>query len=148
MEQKIALNPTIVDINKAKVLRKGKDISIITYGTGVYKSLKAAKELATVGIDAEVIDLRVLHPLDEETFLASVTKTHRAIIIEDAWRSVSISSEISARIMEKAFYELDAPVQRLCGVEVPIPYSAHMEEASVPQQNDIVNAVKKMIRHD
>lgn len=148
MEQKIALNPTIVDINKAKVLRKGKDISIITYGTGVYKSLKAAEELATVGIDAEVIDLRVLHPLDEETFLPSVTKTHRAIIIEDAWRSVSISSEISARIMEKAFYELDAPVQRLCGVEVPIPYSAHMEEASVPQQNDIVNAVKKMIRHD
>lgn len=148
MEQKIVLNPTIVDINKAKVLRKGKDISIITYGTGVYKSLKAAEELATVGIDAEVIDLRVLHPLDEETFLASVTKTHRAIIIEDAWRSVSISSEISARIMEKAFYELDAPVQRLCGVEVPIPYSAHMEEASVPQQNDIVNAVKKMIRHD
>lgn len=148
MEQKIVLNPTIVDINKAKVLRKGKDISIITYGTGVYKSLKAAEELATVGIDAEVIDLRVLHPLDEETFLASVAKTHRAIIIEDAWRSVSISSEISARIMEKAFYELDAPVQRLCGVEVPIPYSAHMEEASVPQQNDIVNAVKKMIRHD
>lgn len=148
MEQKIALNPTIVDIKKAKVLRKGKDISIITYGTGVYKSLKAAEELATVGIDAEVIDLRVLHPLDEETFLASVAKTHRAIIIEDAWRSVSISSEISARIMEKAFYELDAPVQRLCGVEVPIPYSAHMEEASVPQQNDIVNAVKKMIRHD
>ncbi|WP_269685443.1 alpha-ketoacid dehydrogenase subunit beta [Flavobacterium lacustre] len=148
MEEKIDLNPTIVDINKAKVLRKGKDISIITYGTGVYKSLQAAIELAAVGIDAEVIDLRVLHPLDEETFLASVAKTHRAIIVEDAWRSVSISSEISARIMEKAFYELDAPVQRLCGIEVPIPYSAHMEEASVPQQNDIINAVKKMIRHD
>jgi pyruvate dehydrogenase E1 component beta subunit len=148
IEQKIALNPTIVDINKAKVLRKGKDISIITYGTGVYKSLEAAVELAAVGIDAEVIDLRVLHPLDEDTFLASVAKTHRAIIVEDAWRSVSISSEISARIMEKAFYELDAPVQRLCGIEVPIPYSAHMEEASVPQQNDIINAVKKMIRHD
>ena len=148
MEHKIALNPTIVDINKAKVLRKGKDISIITYGTGVYKSLQAAIELAAVGIDAEVIDLRVLHPLDEDTFLASVAKTHRAIIVEDAWRSVSISSEISARIMEKAFYELDAPVQRLCGIEVPIPYSAHMEEASVPQQNDIINAVKKMIRHD
>lgn len=148
MEHKIALNQTIVDINKAKVLRKGKDISIITYGTGVYKSLQAAIELAAVGIDAEVIDLRVLHPLDEDTFLASVAKTHRAIIVEDAWRSVSISSEISARIMEKAFYELDAPVQRLCGIEVPIPYSAHMEEASVPQQNDIINAVKKMIRHD
>ena len=148
MEHKIALNQTIVDINKAKVLRKGKDISIITYGTGVYKSLQAAIELAAVGIDAEVIDLRVLHPLDEDTFLASVAKTHRAIIVEDAWRSVSISSEISARIMEKAFYELDAPVQRLCGIEVPIPYSAHMEEASVPQQNDIVNAVKKIIRHD
>jgi pyruvate dehydrogenase E1 component beta subunit len=129
-------------------LREGSAISIITYGTGVYKSLEAAAELALVGIDAEVIDLRVLRPLDERTFLESVAKTHRVLIVEDAWRSVSISSEISARIMEKAFYDLDAPVQRLCGVEVPIPYPAHLEEASIPQKNDIVNAVKKMIRHD
>jgi pyruvate dehydrogenase E1 component beta subunit len=130
------------------VLREGTAISIITYGTGVYKCLEAAAELATVGIEAEIIDLRVLRPLDEKTFLASVAKTHRALVVEDAWRSVSVSSEISARIMEQGFYDLDAPVQRLCGAEVPIPYSAHMEEAAIPQKKDIVNTVKKMIRHD
>ncbi|MGO4904255.1 alpha-ketoacid dehydrogenase subunit beta [Flavobacterium sp. W20_MBD1_R3] len=148
LEKEIAADLGFIDITKAKVLREGSAISIITYGTGVYKSLEAAAELALVGIDAEVIDLRVLRPLDERTFLESVAKTHRVLIVEDAWRSVSISSEISARIMEKAFYDLDAPVQRLCGVEVPIPYPAHLEEASIPQKNDIVNAVKKMIRHD
>ena len=87
-------------------------------------------------------------PLDEDTFLASVTKTHRAIIVEEAWRSVSISSEVSSRIMEKAFYDLDAPVQRLCGIEVPIPYPNHLEQKAIPQTVDIVNAVKKMIHHD
>lgn len=148
LEKEIAADLGFIDITKAKVLREGSAITIITYGTGVYKSLEAAAELALVGIDAEVIDLRVLRPLDERTFLESVAKTHRVLIVEDAWRSVSISSEISARIMEKAFYDLDAPVQRLCGVEVPIPYPAHLEETSIPQKNDIVNAVKKMIRHD
>ena len=148
LEKEIAADLGFIDITKATVLREGSAISIITYGTGVYKSLEAAVELALIGIDAEVIDLRVLRPLDERTFLESVAKTHRVLIVEDAWRSVSISSEISARIMEKAFYDLDAPVQRLCGVEVPIPYPAHLEEASIPQKNDIVNAVKKMIRHD
>jgi pyruvate dehydrogenase E1 component beta subunit len=148
MEKEISADLGIVDITKAKVLRTGKDISIITYGTGVYKCLEAAAELATVGIDAEIIDLRVLRPLDDLTYLASVTKTHRVLIVEDAWRSVSISSEVSARIMEKIFYDLDAPVQRLCGVEVPIPYPAHLEQGAIPQQNDIVNAVKKMIHHD
>lgn len=148
LEKEIATDLGIIDITKAKVLREGSAISIITYGTAVYKSLEAAAELALVGIDAEVIDLRVLRPLDERTFLASVAKTHRVLVVEDAWRSVNISSEISARIMEKAFYDLDAPVQRLCGVEVPIPYPAHLEEAAIPQKNDIVNAIKKMIRHD
>lgn len=148
LEKEIPENSGAVNLTEAKVLRAGKDLSIITYGTGVYKCLEAAAELATVGMDAEVIDLRILRPLDEKTFLASVAKTHRVLVVEDAWRSISISSEISARIMEKAFYDLDAPVQRLCGVEVPIPYPLHLEEASVPQKNDIVNAVKKMIHHD
>lgn len=148
LERKIATDAGAVDISKAKVLKEGKDISIITYGAAVYKCLEAATELAIIGIDAEVIDLRVLRPLDEETFLASVAKTHRVLVVEDAWRSVSISSEISSRIMEKAFYELDAPVQRLCGVEVPIPYPLHLEDASIPQKNDIVNEVKKMMSHD
>lgn len=147
-EKEIAANITDVDINKTKVRRVGKDISIITYGTGVYKCMDAANELAAIGIDTEVVDLRVLRPLDEETILASVSKTHRALIVEDAWKSVSISSEISARIMEKIFYELDAPVARLCGVEAPIPYPVHLEDASVPQKNDIINAVKKILNHD
>lgn len=148
LEREIDANAGVVAISTAKVMKEGKDISIITYGAGVYKCLEATAELATMGIDAEVINLRVLRPLDEETFLASVAKTHRVLIVEDAWRSVSISSEISSRIMEKAFYELDAPVQRLCGVEVPIPYPLHLEDASIPQKNDIINEVKKMMRYD
>ena len=89
--------------------------------------------------------LRVLRPLDEAAILESVTRTHRALIVEDAWRSVSVSSEVSARIMEKCFYELDAPVQRVCGVEVPIPYPKHLEDATVPQPADIVAAVHQLM---
>lgn len=148
MEKEIPANITLVDIRKTKVRRAGKDISIITYGTGVYKCIDAANELAAIGIDAEIVDLRVLRPLDKETILASVSKTHRALLVEDAWKSVSISSEISAHIMEKIFYELDAPVLRLSGVEAPIPYPIHLEEASIPQKNDIINAVKKIMNHD
>jgi pyruvate dehydrogenase E1 component beta subunit len=148
MESEIAAAAGAVDITQAKVRRQGKDISIVTYGAGVYKSLEAAAELATAGIDAEVVDLRVLRPLDEATVIASVHKTHRALIVEEAWRSVSISAEISARIMENAFYDLDAPVQRLCGVEVPVPYPKHLEDASIPQKDDIVRTVKRMLQHD
>ncbi len=137
-----------VDITKAKILREGKDISILTYGTGVYKTLEAAEELATAGIAAEVIDLRILRPLDDDTIMASVAKTHRALIVEDASRSVSISSEVSARITENCFYELDAPTHRLCGVEVPIPYPKHLEDAAVPQPAQIVSIVKKIMQHD
>lgn len=148
MEGEIPESAVEIDISKAKVRREGKDLSIITYGAAVYKSLEAAEELAASGIDVEVVDLRILRPLDDPTFIASVSKTHRVLIVEDAWRSVSISSEVSARIIEQAFYELDAPIIRLCGVEVPIPYPLHLEEASVPQKSDIVETVKKMIRHD
>lgn len=146
LEKEIPADAGAVDITHAKVRREGKDISIITYGAGVYKALDSAAELAAAGIDAEVVDLRVLRPLDEATVIASVAKTHRALVVEEAWRSGGMAAEISARIMEKAFYELDAPVQRLCGVEAPIPYPKHLEDASVPQIADIVNAVKKMIR--
>lgn len=148
MEAEINKNTGIADITKAKVLRAGNDISIVTYGGAVHKCMQAAFELEMLGIDAEVIDLRILRPMDEATILASVAKTHKVLLVEDAWRSVSISSEISARIMEKAFYELDAPVHRLCGLEVPIPYPKHLEEASVPQVTDIVNRVKKIVQHD
>jgi len=147
MEASIPENIEPVDIEHAKVRRTGKDISIITYGAGVYKALDAAAELAKTGIDAEVIDLRVLRPLDEKTIIESVTKTHRALIVEEAWKSVSISSEVSARIMENCFYELDTPVQRLCGIEVPIPYPKHLEDASIPQKNQIIEATTKILGH-
>lgn len=147
-EAEIAADSGAVNITKAKVRREGKDISIITYGAGLYKTLDAANELAQMGIDAEVVDLRVLRPLDEITIFNSVKKTHRALLVEEAWASVNVSSEVSARIMENVFYDLDEPVQRLGGLEVPIPYSKHLEDASIPQQSDIVNKVKKMIQHD
>jgi pyruvate dehydrogenase E1 component beta subunit len=147
-EAEIAANAGAVDITRAKVLREGKDISLITYGAAVYKTLDAANELANMGIDAEVIDIRVLRPLDNETIFNSVKKTHKALLVEEAWGAVNVSSEVSARIMENIFYELDAPVQRLAGVEVPIPYPKHLEKASVPQTTDIINKVKKMLQHD
>lgn len=147
-EAPIAVNAGAVDITHAKVLREGKDISIITYGAAVCKTLDAANELAAIGIDAEVIDLRVLHPLDNETIFNSVKKTHRALLVEEAWPSVNVSSEVCARIMEHVFYELDAPVQRLAGIEVPIPYPKHLEDAAIPQQADIIDKVKKILQHD
>jgi pyruvate dehydrogenase E1 component beta subunit len=126
MESEIPSGSGAVDIDNAKVRREGKDLSIITYGPGVYKALAAAEILASSGIDVEIIDLRVLNPIDDETIINSVAKTHKALIVEEAWRSVSISSEIISRIMEKAFFSLDAPVERLCGIEVPIPYPKHL----------------------
>jgi pyruvate dehydrogenase E1 component beta subunit len=147
-EEEIAVDAGAVDITNARVRRQGKDISIITYGAAVYKALEAAELLAAEGVDAEVVDLRVLRPIDDATVMASVRKTHRALLVEEAWKSVNVSSEISARIMEEAFYELDAPVQRLAGIEVPIPYPKHLEDASIPQKEDIVQTVKKMLRHD
>jgi pyruvate dehydrogenase E1 component beta subunit len=146
LEGEIPEDAGAVDMHKAKVRKEGKDLSLITYGTGVYKALEAAEILARDGMDIEVVDLRVLRPLDEETFLASIAKTHRALIVEDAWKSVSISSEVSARIMEKAFFELDLPVERLCGVEVPIPYPKHLEDASVPQVQDLIDRVRKILK--
>jgi pyruvate dehydrogenase E1 component beta subunit len=147
-EGEIPGNAGAVDITHAKVLREGKDISIITYGAAVYKTLDAATELAAMGIDAEVVDVRILRPLDNETIFNSVKKTHRALLVEEAWGSVNVSSEVSARIMEHNFYDLDAPVQRLGGIEVPIPYPKHLEDAALPQQADIINKVKKMLPHD
>jgi len=131
-----------VDIHSAIVRRPGKDVTVVTYGGTLFKTLDAAAELAKDGIEAEVIDLRVLRPLDAETVLASVTKTRRAVIVDEGWRSGSLSAEISARIMEGAFWELDAPVGRVCSAEVPIPYPHHLEEAALPQAAAIVAAAK------
>lgn len=134
-----------VDIDRAIVRRQGGDLTIITYSASLFKSLEAAEALAREGIEAEVIDLRTLRPLDDATYLASIAKTHRALIVDEGWRSGSISAEISARIMEQAFYDLDLPVMRLCSAEVPIPYARHMEEAALPQVSTIIAAAKRMV---
>lgn len=137
-------NGAVVDIEKAKVRREGSDVSILTYGIGVSKSLKAAEQLSAQGIEAEVVDLRMLRPLDNETIFESVAKTSRAVIVDEGWKSGGISAEISARITEELFYDLDCPVERVCGAEVPAPYAKHLEQASLPQPEMIVETVKKM----
>ena len=137
-----------VDIDQARVLRPGTDVSILTYGASVFKALDAADTLVQDGIEAEVIDLRTLRPLDDATILASVAKTHRVVIVDEGWRSGSISAEISARIMEQAFYDLDAPVARICSAEVPMPYAYHLEQATMPQAETIVTTVQNMGRAD
>ena len=135
-------NSGSVDIRSAKVRRAGKDVAIVTYGGSLSKALEAAATLAAEGIDAEVLDLRVLRPLDDATIMASVAKCRRAVIVDEGWRSVSLAAELMARIVEQAFYELDAPVARVCVEEVPIPYAKHMEDAALPQADKIVAAVK------
>ena len=131
-----------VEISRAAVRRPGKDVSLITYGGSLYKTLDAAAELAKDGIEAEVIDLRSLRPLDDATIMASVGKTRRAVIVDEGWRSGSLAAEISARIVEQAFWSLDAPVGRVCSAEVPIPYPQHLEQAAIPQTPAIVAAAR------
>ncbi|HVN63382.1 MAG TPA: alpha-ketoacid dehydrogenase subunit beta [Candidatus Binataceae bacterium] len=145
MEGDIAADAGAVEIEKAAIRRSGTDVSLIAYGGTLHKALQAAEELSGGGINAEVLDLRVLRPLDNAAILDSVTRTHRAVIVDEGWRSGSISAEISARIMEGAFYELDAPVDRVCSAEVPVPYAKHLEEAAIPQVPAIVAAVRRMV---
>ncbi len=135
--------PPAVDIVHAAVRRAGHDVTLITYGGSLGKTLVAADELAGDGIDAEVIDLRVLRPLDDETIFASVQKTRRAVIVDEGWRTCSLSAELAARIGEHAFYDLDAPIGRVCSAEVPIPYAKHLEDAAVPQPPAIVAAATR-----
>ncbi|ANZ13777.1 alpha-ketoacid dehydrogenase subunit beta [Streptomyces noursei] len=134
-----------VDLDHAAVRRPGTDISLITYGGSLPKALTAADELANDGIDAEVVDLRTLRPLDGTAVAASVARTHRAVVIDEAWRSGSLAAEVSARIAETSFYELDAPVERVCSAEVPIPYARLLEQAALPQTADIIAAAHRAV---
>jgi pyruvate dehydrogenase E1 component beta subunit len=138
-------NAAPVNIDTAMVRRPGEDISLITYGGTLPAVLDAAEQLATEGIDAEVLDLRTLRPLDQATIIQSVARTHRAVVVDEGWRSGSISAEISARITENAFFDLDAPVGRVCSVEVPIPYAKHMELAALPSAERIVAAAREAV---
>ena len=134
------------DIATAAVGREGTDISLITYGGSLPKTLAAAEQLAAEGIDAEVIDLRVLRPLDEATVFASVARTHRCLVVDEGWKSGSLSAEVGARLAEQALYELDAPVARVCSREVPVPYAAHLEEAELPQAAQIAAATRALMK--
>ena len=134
-----------VDISRAVVRRPGTDVTLITYGGTLYKTLEAAEQLAGTGIEAEVIDLRVLRPLDDATIMESVRRTHRAVVVDEGWRSGSLSAEISARILEQCFFDLDSPVERVCSAEVPMPYARHLEQAALPQAEDVVAAARRAL---
>ena len=146
MEGDLAADAGAVPIEGAAVRRAGRDVSIVTYGASLHKSLAAADQLAAQGIEAEVIDLRCLRPLDDATIMASVGRTRRVLIVDEGWRSGGVSAEIGVRVAEQAFYELDAPPMRLCGAEVPIPYPKHLEDAAVPQIDTIRNAAVSLVR--
>ena len=142
MSGKLAADAGEVNIDKAAVRRQGRDISLITYGGSLWKTLEAATALAADGIEAEVVDLRSLRPLDDATIMLSVRKTRRVVIVDEDWRSGSLAAEIGMRIVEQAFWSLDAPIGRVCSEEVPIPYPRHLENAALPQAPKIVAAAK------
>ncbi|MFW6050813.1 MAG: alpha-ketoacid dehydrogenase subunit beta [Myxococcota bacterium] len=129
---------------RAAVRREGTDVSLVGYGASVHRALRAAEILEERGVSAEVVDLRSLRPLDTEALVATVARTHRAVVVDEGWRTGSLAAEVSARIMEHAFYELDAPVGRVCSAEVPIPYAKHLEDAALPSAEKVVEAVGAM----
>ena len=149
MEGTLADDAGAVPIDRAAVRRAGKDVTIVAYAANVAKALAAATTLAEKGVDAEVVDLRTLRPLDDETILASVKKTRRAIVVDECWRTGSLAAEICTRIVEQAFYDLDAPIARVCTEEAPIPYAKHLEDAALPQPEKIVRAAMEVMgRHE
>lgn len=147
LEGDLAGDAGAVPIDRAAIRRPGKDVTLVAWGGMLAKALAAAEALAGLGIDAEVLDLRTLRPLDDATIFASVARTRRAVIVDEGWRSGSLAAEISARITESVFYELDAPVARVCSAEVPVPYPRHLELAALPQPERIVLEVKKVLGH-
>lgn len=134
------------EIEKAKVVLPGKDISIITFGSSLKKCLNVAEIFEQKNISIEVIDLRSLRPIDEQTIFKSIRKTHKALIVEEGWRSGSISAEICSRIQENVFYELDKPILRVCSIEIPLPYNKKLEQQCLPNEYRISNAVEELIR--
>jgi pyruvate dehydrogenase E1 component beta subunit len=144
MRGEVPDEPYYVPFGVANLARPGKDVTIVSYSGSVGPSLKAAETLAAEGIEAEVIDLRTLRPLDIDTVIESVRKTNRAVIVEHAWRFGGFGGEIAAQIQERAFDYLDAPVGRVAGLEVPMPYSFELEKAAVPTDADVVTAVKAL----
>ena len=132
-----------VDLSHARVHRPGRDVTLVTYGASLWRCVTAAEELAASGIDAEIVDLRSLRPLDDATILGSVRRTRRVVIVDEGWRTGSLAAEVAMRIVEQGFYDLDAPIGRVCTEEVPIPYPKHLEDAALPDPARIVAAVRR-----
>lgn len=135
----------LISIGKSIIQREGKDVTIVTYSKGLELSLKAAEELARGGIQAEIVDLRSLRPLDMNPVFESFKKTNRAVIVEEGWKSYGVGSEVAARIYEEAFDYIDAPIKRVAQKEVPLPYNRNLEQAALPQVEDVIMAVKEVL---
>jgi pyruvate/2-oxoglutarate/acetoin dehydrogenase E1 component len=148
MEGDLDDNAGAVDIDRAAVRRPGTDVSLVTYGGSLFKCLAAAEELARAGVEAEVLDLRTLRPLDGDAIAASVKKTRRAVFVDESWKTCGLAAELMALVVERAFYELDAPLARVCSAEVPIPYPKHLEDAALPQVAGIVAAARRVMGRD
>src|SRR5574341_596759 len=134
-----------IPIGRSKIQRAGKDVTIVTYSKGLEISVKAADELAKEGIQAEIVDLRTLRPLDMQPVYESFAKTNRAVVVEEGWKSFGVGSEIASRIYEECFDYIDAPIQRVAQDEVPLPYNRTLEQAALPQPEDVVAAVKEVL---
>jgi len=145
MEGELTEAARTVELSRARIHRPGRDLTLITYGASLWRCLDAAKELSAAGVEAEIVDLRSLRPLDDATILESVRRTRRVVIVDEGWRSGSISAEVTARIVEQGFYDLDAPIARVCTAEVPLPYPKHLEDAALPNPARIVAAVKGLL---
>jgi pyruvate dehydrogenase E1 component beta subunit len=145
LEGELAEDAGPVDIDRAAIRREGTDLTIVTYGGTLPKAIEAADVLSAAGVEADVVDLRTLRPLDMATVLGSVARTHRLVIVDEGWRSGSLSAEVAARVGEEAFYELDAPIRRVCSAEVPMPYPKHLEDAALPQVATIVATARELV---
>jgi pyruvate/2-oxoglutarate/acetoin dehydrogenase E1 component len=144
MEGELTPASASTQLEGARVHRRGRDVTLVTYGASLWRCVAAAEELAGGGIEAEIVDLRSLRPLDDATVMASVRRTRRVVIVDEGWRTGSLAAELGLRVVEQAFYDLDAPVGRVCTEEVPIPYPKHLEDAALPGAPRIVAAVRSL----
>jgi pyruvate dehydrogenase E1 component beta subunit len=135
----------LIPIGKARIARAGKDVTVVSFGIGMVYALKAAEELEREGLDAEVLDLRTIRPMDSEMVVQSVKKTGRCVTVEEGWPQSGVGAEIVAKIMEGAFDYLDAPVIRICGKDVPMPYAANLEKLALPNVKELVQATKAVL---
>jgi pyruvate/2-oxoglutarate/acetoin dehydrogenase E1 component len=147
MEGELTAAAATADITHARVHREGRDVTLVTYGASLWRCVQAAETLAATGTEAEIVDLRSLRPLDDATILDSVRRTRRVVIVDEGWRTGSLAAEVATRIVEQAFYDLDAPIARVCTEEVPMPYPKHLEDAALPGPERVVAAVRRLLGH-